>query len=112
MFNPFAILFAIIDIAEPAIEDDDTALYTPVAFTPEPPIMRTLPITTAPLHSIDDLRGCLVAYRMDSADNWQLGNIRAIEDTRFGIKALFQPKNENLTSKWRFLNELVYCWME
>lgn len=110
--NIFNLLFAAIDIAEPAIEDDDTTDFVPVDFIPEPPQMVTHPITTAPLHSIDDLRGCLVAYRMDTASEWQIGNIRALEETRFGIKALFQPKNRNLCEKWRFLSELVYAWME
>jgi hypothetical protein len=112
MFNPIAILFAIIDIQEPPVTEDDTVEFQPVAFIPEPPVMRTHPITAAPLLDVTALRGCLVAYRMTTADNWQLGNIRAIEETRFGIKALFTPKDTNLPEKWRFLNELNYAWME
>lgn len=108
--NPLAILFSVIALPEPAIEDDDTALFVPVA--DEPPVMHTHPITQTALLSNDQLIGNLVAYRLDKASNWQLGNIRAVEETRFGMKVLFTPKNTDLCEKWRFLNEVVYAWFE
>lgn len=108
MINPIAILFSIIHLPEPAIEDDDTALFTPVV--DEPPVLRTHPIT--PLLSAGQMLGSMVAYRMTSADEWQVGNVRAIDDTRFGVKVLFTPKDSRLPEKWRFLNECVFCWYE
>lgn len=109
MMNPFAILFGIISFTEPAIEDDDTVPFTPVVDEPEP-ILCTRPIDLDELHNIEQIEKALVAYRLTSASPWQIGNIRAVEDTRFGFKALFTPKDSNLPEKWRFLDEVVYAW--
>lgn len=110
MFNPLNILFSIIHLPEPAIAEDDTAPFTPVI--DEAPVMYTHPITTAALLTADQLIGCMVAYRIDRANPWQVGHIRAVQDTRFGIKALFVPVDSDLSEKWRFLNEFVYAWFE
>lgn len=108
--NIFNLIFGVIDIQEPVIEDDDTALFTPVA--DEPPVLKTHPITLAALIDVSALVGCLAAYRLDSASEWQVGHIRAVEDTRFGWKLLFVPEDARLSEKWRFLNEVHYAWHE
>lgn len=109
--NPLSILFSVINITEPPVADDDTEPM-PALPEPEPPVMMTHPITAAALLTSDQLIGCQVAYRFDRASEWQVGRIRAVEDTRFGIKALFAPNNPDLSEKWRFINELVYVWWE
>ena len=113
--NLLSILFSVISspiiIDEPPVDEFDTEPM-PALPEPEPAVLHTHPITIAALLTNDQLIGCEVGYRLDKSSPWQIGNIRAVQETRFGIKALFTPKDENQCEKWRFLNEFVYVWWE
>lgn len=111
MFNLItAMLFAIIDIAEPAIEDDDTAQFTPIVTEDDPPVLHTSAISLVGLHSLDQLCGALVLYRPDNFSEPQIGNIAAWEEGKFGrVSLYFVPKDETLCPKWRDLSDFVYA---
>lgn len=113
MFNLLAILTAIIDIQEPAFDLEDTQEFAPIVTQDDPPVMRISPISLVGLHSLDDLCGSLVAYRMDCFSEWQVGNIRAVEESKFGrVSVYFEPKDAQYLPKWRDLSELVYAVFE
>lgn len=109
--NVFAILFGIIDIAEPAVELEDTALFVPIE--DEPPQMRTQRIELNGLHDLSQLHGCLVAYRMDTGSAWITGHITATEESKFGrVSVYFVPDTHpgmSLLPKWRDLSDFMYC---
>jgi len=110
--NPLSILFSVINLPEPAITEEDTAEFVPVEVAPEPPVMHTAPIVLGEIYTPDSILGHLVAYRMDRASEWQVGNIRAFEEGRFGVKVLFQPVNRDLCAKWRYISEVYFAWYE
>lgn len=104
MFNPLSILFAALNITEPAIEDDDTAPYVPVRL----PEYLTSPITLDNVHTLDQFMNALVGYCQRPGDTLQIGHIGGVEESKYGrISFYFVPREGGL-SKWRDWQDFVY----
>lgn len=113
MFNPFNLLFTVIDLQEPAIAEDDTAPYIPVMDEIEPvQILHKVPIDLKTVLELSQLRGCKVAYQLPGTNHWITGNIaEAVETKTLGVDVYFQPdaNHPSALPKWRGVNEVFYA---
>lgn len=98
MFNPFAILFAIIDIAEPAIEDDDTVEFMPLVLHVEPIKLADL------LGDATRLENAQVQYHHFSDHETYLGHIRGVREVPGTLEVYIEPvkvEGMSLLPKWK-----------
>lgn len=111
MFNPFNLLFTVIDLQEPEVNEDDTAPFVPVMDEPAP-VLHTTPIDLKAVLELSQLRGCKVAYQLPGTDHWITGNIvEAVENKRLGVDVYFQPDANHPAAlpKWRSVNDVYYA---
>lgn len=105
--NLFAMLFAAINIAEPAIEEDDTQEFVPLT-------LHTRPIDPDELHELTQLENTLAAYQLGGYGEWILGHITLAAEQKPGrIMVHFEPvprTDMSLMSKWRSIEDVRYAW--
>lgn len=110
LFSIFTAVFSV-DLPEPVIADDDTALFVPIE--DEPPQLRTQRIDMDAVLTLDQLHGRLAAYNIAGTGEWIVGHIRNTECTKYGrVSVRFEPCDQNQVAMWRDVSEIRYAYYE
>lgn len=107
--NPFAILFSIISLPEPAIADDDTALFVPVQ--DEPLTLLVTSFADVPVMFPERLLNQRVQYvHFEGSDELYTGMVTEIRLGKFGMEFHIEPdrvEGLSLLAKWKYQRDLT-----